>query len=405
MLILHTSDWHLGRTLHGEDLSASAEAFLDWLIGLVEERGVDAVVVSGDVYDRAVPPVDSVRRLRRALVALCARAPVVLTSGNHDGPVRLGAFAGLLDARLTVVTDPLSVGTAIELGGEDRGALVYAIPYLEPDLVRQQLSDLPGGEDGEPPPLPRSHEAVLAAALRRVGADLRRRRADGDERPALCMAHAFITGALPSDSERDIEVGGVASVSASLFDSLGLDRGFEGHGLDYVAAGHLHRPQDVAGSSVPIRYSGSPIAYSFSEAGADKSVTLVSTGPTSVLSVEEAPIPVLREVRVLEGTMDALLSDPDPGARRSYCSVTVTDAARPAQMVPRIREAYPHALVVQHRSPAEVSHRPGRGAVASRSPREVCEEFFEAVGGRALDDEERGVARSVWERMRGEERS
>mgnify|MGYP001772712323 FL=1 len=103
--------------------------------------------------------------------------------------------------------------------------------------------------------------------------------------------------------------------------------------------------------------------------------------------------------------MAARLSAPDPGARRSYCSVTVTDAARPAQMVPRIREAYPHALVVQHRSPAGVSHRPGRGAVASRSPREVCEEFFEAVGGRALDDEERGVARSVWERMRGEERS
>ena len=142
------------------------------------------------------------------------------------------------------------IGRPVEAGG----ALVYPMPYLEPDLVRQLLSDLePEGESGLPAPLPRSHQAVLAAALRRVRADLAARRHTGDERPAIAMPHAFVTGAQPSDSERDIQVGGVPSVSADLFDTLGGETPLT-HGLDYVAAGHLHRPQNISGPrSDPLR--------------------------------------------------------------------------------------------------------------------------------------------------------
>ena len=256
MLILHTSDWHLGRTLHGASLGDSADAFIEWLVALVRARGVDAVLISGDVFDRAVPPVDALARMRRALRELTEITTVILTSGNHDGAARLGLFAGLLTPSLHVVTDPEAIGTPIQAGG----ALVYPMPYLEPDLVRQSLSDLePSGEADLPAPLPRSHQAVLAAALRRVRADLAARREAGDERPAIAMPHAFVTGAQASDSERDIQVGGVPSVSADLFDTLGGADPLP-HGLDYVAAGHLHRPQDISGASVPIRYAGSPIA-------------------------------------------------------------------------------------------------------------------------------------------------
>ena len=218
MLILHTSDWHLGRTLHGVSLGESADAFIDWLVALVRERGVDAVLISGDVFDRAVPPVDALARMRRALRELTTLTTVILTSGNHDGSARLGLFADMLTPSLHVVTDPEAIGTPVDAGD----ALVYPLPYLEPDLVRQSLSDLePEGESGLPAPLPRSHQAVLAAALRRVCADLAARRRAGDERPAIAMPHAFVTGAQPSDSERDIQVGGVPSVSADLFDTLG----------------------------------------------------------------------------------------------------------------------------------------------------------------------------------------
>ena len=367
MLILHTSDWHLGRTLHGQSLADSADAFIDWLVDLVRERGVDAVLVSGDVFDRAVPPVEALARMRRALRELTALTTVVLTSGNHDGAARLGLFADMLTPSLHVVTDPEAIGVPVEAAG----ALIYPMPYLEPDLVRQSLSDLPpDGQGGLPAPLPRSHQAVLAAALRRVRADLEARREDGDRRPAIAMPHAFVTGAQASDSERDIQVGGVPSVSADLFDTLGGADPLI-HGLDYVAAGHLHRPQDIAGASVPIRYAGSPIAYSFSEAGATKSVTLVTTDATSVTDIEVVPIPTLHGICVLEGTMDELLANPDQEARASYVSITVTDDARPERMVPRIRALYPDALVVVHRPAQAPALAPARQVRPSRDPREV----------------------------------
>ena len=399
MLILHTSDWHLGRTLHGASLGDSADAFIEWLVALVRERGVDAVLISGDVFDRAVPPVDALARMRRALRELTEITTVILTSGNHDGAARLGLFADMLTPSLHVVTAPEAIGTPVEAGG----ALVYPMPYLEPDLVRQSLSDLPvRGEDDLPAPLPRSHQAVLAAALRRVLADLSARRDAGDERPAIAMPHAFVTGAQTSDSERDIQVGGVPSVSADLFDTLGGKEPLA-HGLDYVAAGHLHRPQDISGASVPIRYAGSPIAYSFSEAGSTKSITLVTTDDTSVTDIEVVPIPTLRGIAVLEGTMDELLTDPDEATTASYVSITVTDDARPERMVPRIREVYPHALVVVHRPSQAPSLAPAMAVRASRDPREVTEEFYEAVGGRALSPQERELALDVWAGLRGKD--
>ena len=355
--------------------------------------------MSGDVFDRAVPPVDALARMRRALRELTALTTVVLTSGNHDGAARLGLFADMLTPSLHVVTDPEAIGVPVEAAG----ALIYPMPYLEPDLVRQSLSDLPPeGQGGLPAPLPRSHQAVLAAALRRVRANLEARREDGDRRPAIAMPHAFVTGAQASDSERDIQVGGVPSVSADLFDTLGGADPLI-HGLDYVAAGHLHRPQDIAGASVPIRYAGSPIAYSFSEAGATKSVTLVTTDATSVTDIEVVPIPTLHGICVLEGTMDELLANPDQEARASYVSITVTDDARPERMVPRIRALYPDALVVVHRPAQAPALAPARQVRPSRDPREVTEEFYEAVGGRPLSDQERLLAQDVWAQLRGKD--
>lgn len=405
MLLLHTSDWHLGRTLHGAHLGDSADAFLRWLLTTVRERHVDALMISGDIFDRAVPPVDAITRFSSALKDLCAEVPVILMSGNHDGAARLGMLSHALSSRLVIVTEPESIGTAIELGDGSDGVLIYPIPYLEPDLVRYALSDLPADSNGNTPPLPRSHEAVVGAALRRIGHNLRKRHLQGDKRPAIAMIHAFISGAAPSDSERDIQVGGVSSVSPRCFDTLGsplTEDSPNSPTLAYVAAGHLHRPQNIHSTRVPIRYSGSPLAFSFSESTYEKSVTLVEVSSDGSVTTEVVPIPQFRPLHQIAGTIDDLLSTPGPDADTAYYSITVTDDARPANMVMRVREVYPHALLVQHQS----SHVPTRGLHPKEAqvlnPLDISAAFFQSVGGRELTDEEHAILTDVWTRLRTE---
>ena len=219
MRILHTSDWHLGRSFHREGLLAAQADFVDHLLEVVESERVDLVVVSGDIYDRALPQVDAVRLADEAFARLAASpARVVLTSGNHDSAQRLGFGSRLMDAAgIHVRTDAGSLDRPILLEDRHGPVAVYGLPYLDPQLLR------------EPWQLPaRSHEAALSEAMRRVRADL-------DRRPAVTrsvvLAHAFVAGCAPSDSERDISVGGVSMVSASVFD-----------GVDYTALGHLHGP-------------------------------------------------------------------------------------------------------------------------------------------------------------------
>ncbi|WP_367343315.1 exonuclease SbcCD subunit D, partial [Propionibacterium sp.] len=277
MRILHTSDWHLGRTLRGVDLSDAHAAFLDQLVAVARSERADAVLVSGDVFDRALPPLDAVNMLNDALARLTEVAPVVLIPGNHDSPQRLGLNAKLLRDQLHIRATLADIAHPVVLPdstGHD-GLVVYAILYLDPDMTRDRLGELAGVDgDGR---IARSHEAVVGAALSMVHRDLARRRAaNGTRIPAAVMAHAFVTGAQPSDSERDLRIGGVDSVPAALFADVGTD---------YVALGHLHGAQAVAGSRDPasdhdegavMRYAGSPLAFSFSEQHQHKSTALVT---------------------------------------------------------------------------------------------------------------------------------
>ena len=259
MRILHTSDWHLGRTLHKVDLHEHQAAFVDWLVDLVREREVDVVVIPGDVYDRAVPAVTSVKLLDSALARLAdTGATVVLTSGNHDSPERLGFGRGLMRAGVHLLTDIPGIEHPVSVEDEHGEVLLFGLPYLEPDRVRTELV-----AEGEAP-LARSHEAVTRAALDRV----RERAAAHPGARTVVLAHTFVTGGEASDSERDLSVGGVDSVPAGVLS-----------GIDYLALGHLHGCQDLtAAVGAPAWYSGSPLAFSFSERTHRKSVLLVELG-------------------------------------------------------------------------------------------------------------------------------
>ena len=316
-------------------------------------------------------------------------------------------YSHFLRGNIQVCTRVEDIGTAREyLGtGDDPGVLVYPIPYLEPDLVRSALS--PNDQ-----PLERSHQAVMDAAMRRIGTDLKQRRSEGDLRPAVVMAHAFIVGAAPSDSERNIEVGGVPSVSAETFDNFGADPQAPTPGLSYVALGHLHRPQAISSSQVPIRYSGSPIAYSFSEAPGDKSAVIIDTYPDNKkltqhtqcveisgismpLTLLTVDIPSAHPLVVLTGSMDSLLEKARQIDRESYVSLTVTDDARPQSMVSRLRAAYPHALSIIH-APAHtpILSAPGRN-LATMDIRSTLADFFSQQGGQPVSTEESNVIDQV----------
>ncbi|MGZ5398503.1 MAG: exonuclease SbcCD subunit D [Nocardioides sp.] len=326
MRILHTSDWHLGRSFHREGLLPAQAAFVDHLLEVIENEHVDLVVVSGDVYDRALPQVDAVRLADETFARLAAsRARVVLTSGNHDSALRLGFGSRLMDAAgVHVRTDPGSAGQPVLLDDRHGPVAVYGLPYLDPQLLRE-----PWGLAA------RSHEAALGEAMRRVRVDLAGRPAGTR---SVVMAHAFVAGCAPSDSERDISVGGVSMVSSSVFD-----------GVDYVALGHLHGPHVLDDR---IRYSGSPLAYSFSEAGQRKGSWLVDLDAGGHIAAEFVTAPVPRRLAVLRGDLETLLRDPDLADHEdAWVQATLTDDLRPTRAMARLRDRFPHALAL-HFEPA-----------------------------------------------------
>jgi DNA repair protein SbcD/Mre11 len=320
--ILHTSDWHLGRSFHREDLLGHQGAFVDHLLEVVEAEKVDVVVVSGDVYDRALPHVDAVALADETFARLAAsRAKVVVSSGNHDSAQRLGFGSRLMDAAgVFVRTDAASVGTPVVLKDRHGDVAIHAIPYLDPSAL---LEPWALGH--------RSHEAALSEAMTRVRRDLAAR---GPRTRSVVLAHAFVAGATPSESERDISVGGVSRVATTTFD-----------GIDYTALGHLHGPHELAPA---LRYSGSPLAYSFSEADQAKGTWLVELNAKGFAAARWIDAPVPRRLSRISGSLADLLSDRTLAEReQDWVQATLTDVPRPARAMEQLRRRFPHTLVLQ----------------------------------------------------------
>ncbi|GAA2134929.1 exonuclease SbcCD subunit D [Kitasatospora kazusensis] len=381
MRLLHTSDWHLGRSFHRESLHEAQRAFLDHLVAVVREQGVDAVLVAGDVYDRALPGLDAVALFDDVLHRLGALGvPTVFISGNHDSARRLGVGAGLIGrAGIHLRTDPDGCAEPVLLADGHGPVAVYGLPYLEPALTRERFGLERGG-----------HEQVLGAAMDLVRADLAARPAGTR---AVVLAHAFVTGGEPSDSERDITVGGVAAVSASVFD-----------GVHYAALGHLHGSQTLAPH---LRYSGSPLAYSFSEVHQRKTVWLVDLAGDGSVTAERVDCPAPRPLARLRGRLADLLADPEhAGHEESWVQVTLTDAARPANPMEELRKRFPHTLQLlfdPEHTPDE-PHPSYAARVSGRPDLEVAEGFVRHVRpGSTVDESERSWLREAFESVRQSE--
>ncbi len=364
MRFLHTSDWHLGRSLHRADLRSAQAQFLDELVGVVRSERVEAVLVCGDVYDRAVPSLDAVQLCQEALVRLRdAGARVVVTSGNHDSATRLGFGSALVDAAgVHLRTDPARVAAPVLLSDGAGEVGIYALPYLEPESAR---ATLPADPHLPEEPVARGHGGVLSRAMACVSADRAARRLPR----AVVMAHAWVAGGAASESERDISVGGVGQVGAGVF-----------AGVDYVALGHLHGPQVLTET---VRYSGSPLAYSFGEAGHRKGSWLVEIDPAGRCTFEAVPAPVPRPLSSLRGELEQLLRDPAfAGVERHYLSIVMTDAARPTDPMARLRQRFPHVLVLDHQPEgAAVIEGSYRSRLAGRDDLSVARDFVTHVRG------------------------
>jgi exonuclease SbcD len=378
MRLLHTSDWHLGRTLHGESLLPYQADFLGWLLDQAVSHQVDAVVVAGDIYDRAVPGTDAVALLDRSLAAFAAAAiRVVLISGNHDSAVRLGFGRALSEAAgIHLRTSVEDITRPVVIGDEAGQVGIYGIPYLLPDAVMAELS------------AERSHTSVLAAATKRISEDAAAR---GLSRTVV-VAHAFVTGGHACDSERDIRVGGIGDVPASLF-----------AGCSYAALGHLHGQQRVAtGGGALARYSGSPLAFSFSERHDTKSVVLADIGAAGLATAQLLATPVPRPLREVRGRLADLLARADgdlAGLAGAWVKAVLTDPVRPAAPMERLREKWPHTLMLDFAPEGGLPDAEDdlRRLAAATDPVAVCALFTEYAGGAPPDLAQRTVLRDVVE--------
>ncbi|MGW1945549.1 exonuclease SbcCD subunit D [Streptomyces sp. NPDC001940] len=377
MRLLHTSDWHLGRAFHRVNMLGAQAEFIGHLVATVRERDVDAVVVSGDVYDRAVPPLAAVELFDDALHRLAEQGiPTVMISGNHDSARRLGVGAGLIGrAGIHLRTDPGACATPVLIPDATGDVAFYGLPYLEPALVKDEFGVSKPG-----------HEAVLAAAMDRVRADLAERPAGTR---AVVLAHAFVTGGEASDSERDITVGGVAAVPSGVFD-----------GVDYVALGHLHGSQVI---SERVRYSGSPLPFSFSEADHRKSMWLVDLDADGFAAAERVDCPVPRPLARIRGDLADLLARPELTAHEeSWVEATLTDPVRPDDPMARLAERFPHTLSLvfdPQRAPEDpdVSYAQ---RLKGRDDQQIAEDFVTHVRGAGPDERERAVLREALDAVR-----
>jgi len=374
MRLLHTSDWHLGRSLHEAVLLEEQAYALDQLVAMAKEYRPDLLIVAGDVYDRALPPAEAVELLDDTLtrLALDAKVEILIIPGNHDSAARLSFGSRLLRAQGVTVIGKLPDSAAPLLRRDEFGPVeIHAIPYVEPAEARAWL----GREDL------RGHDEAWRGVLARLfpeGLSLAGLPADGRPQPRrILAAHAFVAGGLEGESERPLSLGGSGAVGADAFT-----------GFAYVALGHLHRPQRVGEG--PLWYSGSLCKYAFSEAPQKKGALLVDIDGKGAATVQALPFAVRRDVRRVEGLLEDLLHAPPSGGREDYIEAVLADEMPQLHALERLRAVYPNLLHIQR--PNLIRATEGRVGLRGDHRRledlDLFREFLKQVHQRALRPEE-----------------
>ncbi|MBU2511165.1 exonuclease SbcCD subunit D [bacterium] len=378
MLLLHTSDWHIGRQFHGISLLEDQAIVLEQIIAIARDRKVDAVLVAGDIYDRSVPPAGAVALLDNVFDRICSglEIPVILISGNHDGPERLSFGSRQLAGSGLYICGSLA-DTPQPIILEDRYGPVafYGIPYTDPATVRNLFSVAVS-----------THEEALSFILSKV----KENHTSGHR--SVVLSHVFLDGGETSESERPLSIGGLDQVSADHFSFF-----------NYAALGHLHGRQHKGTQT--IRYSGSILKYSFSEEHHQKGITLVDMDEKGICSLEHVLLTPKRDMRVLEGTLENLLERGKSDLyNEDYLLIRLTDTHAILDIMSKLREVYPNVLHLERPGLMGTGNQPSlHRDHLKRGEMSMFRDFFKQISGEELNPEQAAIVEETMEMIHGEE--
>ncbi|EGR1597917.1 TPA: exonuclease SbcCD subunit D [Vibrio parahaemolyticus] len=319
MKFIHTSDWHLGRQFHNVSLLEDQQAVLEQLIQYIENNPVDAVIVAGDVYDRSVPPTIAIELLNRVVKRICGElnTPMILISGNHDGAERLGFGSEQMKrSGLHIISNFEDMLTPVVIETKAAGHVAfYGMPYNDPEQVRYVYKEPVSTHD-------EAHKLLAEKITEQFQSEHRN----------ILISHCFVDGAIESESERPLSIGGSDRVSHEHFLNF-----------DYVALGHLHQPQKKGEEY--IRYSGSLMKYSFGEQNQKKGFTLVEIGKDGFIGAEHIELTAPHEMRIVEGELEQILEwgKTDP-KNEDYLLVRLMDKHAILNPMEKLRTVYPNVL-------------------------------------------------------------
>ena len=367
MKILHTADWHLGKTFRSVSLLEDQQHVLDQIFDTVVKQSIQVLIVAGDIYDKPSPSEAAVALFSSFIERVYeeTEAAIIIIAGNHDSGQRIGAFTKLYDRSRILIRGTLEYEEKPLVLEDEHGSVAFsALPYGEIFAARRAFRD----ETIRSPEDVLRLEVAAARALK-----------PNDARWVI-IAHAFVTGGLPTESERKLSVGTVETVSSSLFE-----------GADYVALGHLHRAQTAGGET--IRYSGSPLAFGFDEADTVKTMTVFDLGTDGSLNdLQEIAFAPLRKVREVKGLIADLVLDAEKAPSDDYICAVLLDEGAVVEPAAQLRPHYPNILQILREKKRDLVHASaGRAHSKLDDPMGVIEEFVEFVRGEKPNDAETDV--------------
>ncbi|HCE2650758.1 exonuclease SbcCD subunit D [Vibrio parahaemolyticus] len=368
MKFIHTSDWHLGRQFHNVSLLEDQQAVLEQLIQYIENNPVDAVIVAGDVYDRSVPPTIAIELLNRVVKRICGElnTPMILISGNHDGAERLGFGSEQMKrSGLHIISNFEDMLTPVVIETKAAGHVAfYGMPYNDPEQVRYVYKEPVSTHD-------EAHELLAEKITEQFQSEHRN----------ILISHCFVDGAIESESERPLSIGGSDRVSHEYFLNF-----------DYVALGHLHQPQKKGEEY--IRYSGSLMKYSFGEQNQKKGFTLVEIGKDGFIGAEHIELTAPHEMRIVEGELEQILEwgKTDP-KNEDYLLVRLMDKHAILNPMEKLRTVYPNVLHLEKPGMLIGVEQEMAQAKLARSEIDMFKDFFaEAQDSELSNEQEQAIS-------------
>ncbi|HCG8432635.1 TPA: exonuclease SbcCD subunit D [Vibrio parahaemolyticus] len=368
MKFIHTSDWHLGRQFHNVSLLEDQQAVLEQLIQYIENNPVDAVIVAGDVYDRSVPPTIAIELLNRVVKRICGElnTPMILISGNHDGAERLGFGSEQMKrSGLHIISNFEDMLTPVVIETKAAGHVAfYGMPYNDPEQVRYVYKEPVSTHD-------EAHKLIAEKITEQFQSEHRN----------ILISHCFVDGAIESESERPLSIGGSDRVSHEHFLNF-----------DYVALGHLHQPQKKGEEY--IRYSGSLMKYSFGEQNQKKGFTLVEIGKDGFIGAEHIELTAPHEIRIVEGELEQILEwgKTDP-KNEDYLLVRLMDKHAILNPMEKLRTVYPNVLHLEKPGMLIGVEQEMAQAKLARSEIDMFKDFFaEAQDSELSNEQEQAIS-------------